>query len=121
MIPGVNFPSSGAIIEKVAQFGAQVRILPSVQDLVDGAVRVSRNMGVSEIAPRRSIQSGGVHPKVANSLQMATVLVTGAGGSIGSEIARQVVKLPISKLIIFDHDKIQSLNSIVSFRASTRQ
>jgi FlaA1/EpsC-like NDP-sugar epimerase len=113
MIAGASFPGGGGIIEKVAQFGAQVRILPTVQDLVNGAVRVSRNVGVSEIAPRRSIHSAGVHPKVVNSLRNRTVLVTGAGGSIGSEIARQIVKLPISKLIIFDHDEnsIFELNS----------
>jgi len=105
IVSGADIPRIGEIIEKAAQFGAQVRILPSTRDLISGDVRVSRRVEVSEIGPRRFEKGTAVDARVVKCLSDRVVLVTGAGGSIGSEIARQVSKLPISKLIIFDHDE----------------
>jgi FlaA1/EpsC-like NDP-sugar epimerase len=116
IIAGAESRFLGDIVAKVSEFGVQVRILPSARDLVRGAVRVSRTVGIDQIAPRRFVDDAVTHPLVINCLRQRTVLITGAGGSIGSEIARQVAKLPISKLIALDQDE----NSIFELTAQLR-
>jgi FlaA1/EpsC-like NDP-sugar epimerase len=93
------------IVAKVTEVGAQVRILPTARDLIRGRVRVSRTLRLEQLvsAPRQS--SANLHPDVVSCLDRRCVLVTGAGGSIGSEIARQIVKFPVSKLILLDQDE----------------
>jgi FlaA1/EpsC-like NDP-sugar epimerase len=105
IISGAESPAIGGIVAKATEFGAQVRILPTARDLVDGKVRVSRTVAIDQIAHQRLAGPAKAHPSVVNCLRGRTVLITGAGGSIGSEIARQVAKLPIAKLIVLDQDE----------------
>jgi len=73
--------------------------------LLGGKVRVSRNVGIDQVIDRWQENKNPTHPSVVESFRGRTVLVTGAGGSIGSEISRQVSNLDIKNLIVLDHDE----------------
>ncbi len=94
----------GSMIEAAAHFDVPVKFLPSVHDLISNKVRVSKPVGVESL---RNAQRIGREPKpyVVDALRDKVVLVTGAGGSIGSELVRQVSEAPIRKLILLDQDE----------------
>ena len=116
IVSGAESSSIGEIVSKATEFGAQVRILPTARDLIDGSVRVSRTVVIDQVAHKGYAKEAEAHPSVVNCLHQRTVLVTGAGGSIGSEIARQVAKLPIAKLVVLDQDE----NSIFELTGQLR-
>ncbi len=78
----------------------KLRVIPSVSELLDEHVKVSnlREVQIEDLLDRDPIE--GNLEAVKGYIQGKCVLVTGAGGSIGSEICRQVVKLGASRLIL---------------------
>lgn len=86
---------------------AQVKliVLPPVKEIIGGRVSLGslRPFNVTDLLGRRPIETD--LSQVAGYINGKVVLVTGAGGSIGSELARQVFKLGPSKLILVDRDE----------------
>ncbi|MEW6459351.1 MAG: nucleoside-diphosphate sugar epimerase/dehydratase [Bacillota bacterium] len=82
---------------------ADVRILPSMSRFLDRKVTLNHLEPVSpeDLLPRDPVQVN--LDEVAAYLQDRVVLVTGAGGSIGSEICRQCVRLRPRRLVLLDH------------------
>lgn len=101
-LPSVSRKKRNEIIEKLSLFSVHVRSLPSVADLTGGKVRVDDLLeidiedllGRSTVKPNESLLKVKITGKV--------VMVTGAGGSIGSELCRQISYLNPEKLILFD-------------------
>lgn len=94
-----------SLVRSVVQTCAKVpevklRVIPSVSELLDEHVKVSnlREVQIEDLLDRDPIE--GDLEAVKGYIQGKCVLVTGAGGSIGSEICRQVVKLGASRLIL---------------------
>jgi FlaA1/EpsC-like NDP-sugar epimerase len=110
-ITDVASPYAGEVIDTCADIGVEVRILPGPASVVRGDVRVSRRGG-PEFALGRRVTTKQPHGMVVEAFRDLCVLVTGAGGSIGSELSRQVAQLPVSSLILFDQDE----NSIFELR-----
>jgi FlaA1/EpsC-like NDP-sugar epimerase len=100
-----DFPNMAEIIRVASDLEITVKLLPSPQDLIDNKVRVSRNLTVDAIDSRDRNASSNISPVVVQCLSGRTVLVTGAGGSIGSEIVRQVSSLNLKKLIVLDNNE----------------
>jgi FlaA1/EpsC-like NDP-sugar epimerase len=96
-----------SIVEMAASVGATTRTVPSLNDLVSGRVQVSqlRPVEIEDLLRREAIATdlSGVRRIVSGQV----VLVTGAGGSIGSEICRQVASLEPSLLALLDHSENQ--------------
>ena len=96
-----------SIVEMAASVGATTRTVPSLNDLVSGRVQVSqlRPVEIEDLLRRDAISTdlSGVRSVVTGQV----VLVTGAGGSIGSEICRQVAALEPSLLLLLDHSENQ--------------
>ncbi|AGX87881.1 polysaccharide biosynthesis protein [Candidatus Symbiobacter mobilis] len=94
-----------AIIATLAGLPVHVRTLPSVADLASGKVTVRdfRELDVEDLLGRETV---GPHTDLlAHDLQGKVVLVSGAGGSIGSELTRQIVAQHPRTLLLLDHSE----------------
>lgn len=82
-----------------------LRVLPSVRETVGGRItaRDIRDLRIEDLLGRQEVETD--LEAVESIIQGRRVLVTGAGGSIGSEIARQIRSLSPSSLILLDHDE----------------
>lgn len=82
-----------------------LRVLPSVRELVGGRItaRDIRDLQIEDLLGRQQVETD--LEEVARILTGRRVLVTGAGGSIGSEIVRQVLDFSPASLVLLDHDE----------------
>jgi len=87
-----------------------VKTLPSIQDIVNGKVSVSdiKDLTVEDLLNREQVQPD--IELLCKNINSKVVLVTGAGGSIGSEISRQIVKLKPKKLILLELNEFALYN-----------
>ena len=103
---------SPELVERVLQTcenaGVTMKVLPGVSNLVNSvgsasALRLAREPRIEDLLGRTPVPID--LDTVRRSLEGRRVLVTGAGGSIGSEICRQVAELKPSSLVLLDHDE----------------
>lgn len=90
------------IVEHCREVPARFRILPGVGELIDGRVSVSRlrNVNLADLLGRSPVM---LDTHLLNrDITARTVMVTGAAGSIGAELCRQVARLSPSKLVMFE-------------------
>jgi FlaA1/EpsC-like NDP-sugar epimerase len=95
------------------QAEASIRVLPSVQETLGGKItaRDLRDLKIEDLLGRQQVKTDLV--SVARVLGGRRVLVTGAGGSIGSEIARQVLAFSPTQLVLLDHDESHLHNAMI--------
>jgi FlaA1/EpsC-like NDP-sugar epimerase len=90
------------IIELISPLNVHVRTIPSVSDLADGKIQINdlREINISDLLGRDSVKpnEGLMKIKITDKI----VMVTGAGGSIGSELCRQIIFLKPKQLILFE-------------------
>ncbi|MEK3888441.1 nucleoside-diphosphate sugar epimerase/dehydratase [Bacillus sp. FSL K6-3431] len=102
-IPSLSKKEVRRIYEVCAQTEAKVKIMPMIEDVMTGKVSVSalRNVEVEDLLGREPVELD--ISAISETISGSTVMVTGAGGSIGSEICRQICKFNPSKLILLGH------------------
>jgi FlaA1/EpsC-like NDP-sugar epimerase len=93
------------IVQETTQFGAEVRLLPSAANIMHDDVRISAQLNPEHVLTGPSSSLEKPHPEVVSGFEGKDVLITGAGGSIGSEISRQVSRLGVNKAILLDRDE----------------
>ncbi|TMV47495.1 polysaccharide biosynthesis protein [Paenibacillus mesophilus] len=116
-VPSVSKKETSKIIEVCKSTKAQLKIIPRIGDLVSGNVTVKeiRNVEVEDLLGREAIH---IDLKViANYVTNKTVLVTGAGGSIGSELCRQLARFKPKLLLLLG----QGENSIYAIEMELRR
>ena len=93
------------VAEEAAAAGVPVKILPDIADMIHDrvSVREARDLAIDDLLGRR--QADVDLEEVQSQFQGRRVLVTGGGGSIGSEIARQVAHMEPAALFLLDHDE----------------
>jgi len=91
------------IVNICTKLGVKTRTLPNTFELLDNRVRIDsiRDIQIEDLLKRDPIQTD--IKQVRNLIKSKTVLVTGAGGSIGSELCRQILSCNPSKLILLGH------------------
>jgi FlaA1/EpsC-like NDP-sugar epimerase len=97
--------------------GVSLRVLPSVREIVGGRVtaRDLRDLRIEDLLGRQQVQTDLA--SVRELLHGRRVLITGAGGSIGSEIARQVRAFGPSSLVLVDNDETHLHDLLVTIDA----
>lgn len=102
-IPSLDKQKLNDIHKAATDTGSEVLIMPNIDDVMAGKLEVSqlKKVEVEDLLGRDPIQldDAGISEQISGK----TILVTGAGGSIGSEICRQVVKYKPERLVILGH------------------
>jgi len=116
-IPSLHKRKLNEIFQECAKTKVKTQILPLLEDLVTGKVSVNqfRDVEVEDLLAREPIHID--IESIAESITEKVVLVTGAGGSIGSEIVRQVSKFNPRKLILLGHGE----NSIYTIEMEVKE
>ena len=101
-IPTCSPGDKKEILDICAGTGLQVQILPGMYQLVNGEVNVSklRNVDPQDLLGRAPIKVN--NDEIFKFISGKVVMVTGGGGSIGSELCRQIARAKPSLLLIFD-------------------
>lgn len=99
-MPSASKTRQRELIDLAIKTNASVKISPSVEDMLEkGGKRKIRKVEITDLLPRPEVK---LDKKVCSYLIGKTVLVTGGGGSIGSEICMQVAKYNPKTIVIFD-------------------
>lgn len=101
-IPSASKSTLKQLLTEVEKLSIKVRILPGLADLAQGKVLVSelKEVNINDLLGRLEVEAQ--EDLINKNIKNKIVLVTGAGGSIGSEISRQVIKAGAKKLILLD-------------------
>jgi FlaA1/EpsC-like NDP-sugar epimerase len=91
------------VVKAATEAGVQTRTVPGIFDIISGRVAVAslREVEIQDLLRRDPIQTDLEQVRVLATGE--TVLVTGAGGSIGSELCRQVARLEPAQLLVMGH------------------
>lgn len=104
-IPSASAEQIVGIYRLCKPAGVPIKILPSLAELVSGTVslRDARDLDIKDLLGRPTIETDV--GAISEYIQGHTVLVTGGGGSIGSELCRQIAKFSPRRLVVVDHDE----------------
>lgn len=106
-LPSISQKRRKEIISMLEPYSVHVRTVPGVSELAQGKIKVEdiREIDISDLLGR-----GSVEPSVEllnANIKNKSVLVTGAGGSIGSELCRQIIAHQPKQLILFEQSEFQ--------------
>lgn len=101
-MPSVDFAHKAGIINLCKEAGCEVKVVPGVYQLVNGEVSVSklRDVDIDDLLGREPVRVN--LDEILGYVENKVVMVTGGGGSIGSEICRQLAAHKVRQLIILD-------------------
>ncbi len=101
-VPGVSRTERTRIVRQFAQVPVHVLTLPAIGDLVDGSVSTEnlREIEITDLLGRDPVPPN--HLLLHRTVTERVVMITGAGGSIGSELCRQIALLKPSKIILVE-------------------
>jgi len=104
-IPSVSRDHRNAILERLRVYPVHVRTLPGLSDLASGKVTVQdfRELDIEDLLGRDPVPPDT--SLLAHNLAGKVVLVSGAGGSIGGELTRQIVWQRPRQLLLLDHNE----------------
>lgn len=126
-LPSASRQRRNEIIAQLQSLPVRIRSLPGLADLASGRVSVEdfRDLDIEDLLGREPVTS---QAESANfSLAGGVVLVTGAGGSIGGELSRQIALAGPSKLLLLDHSEYalyrihQELSALVAHSGASVQ
>lgn len=122
-LPNLGLFARRKLIKELSEFNLSIKIIPSIDSLILGKITINdfQSIELNDILDRNielDLSS------LRDELQNKVVLISGSGGSIGSELAKQIITNKPSKLVLIDHsefnlysiledlEKIKSLNNI---------
>lgn len=101
-LPSLSRSARKQILNDLERFAVKVQTIPGIKDVIEGKasqdeirdVEVEDLLGRDPVAPQAELMMANIYKKV--------VMVTGAGGSIGSELCRQIIRQKPTKIILFE-------------------
>jgi len=101
-MPSIDHEKRMAIIKKLQGFGVSIKTTPNLSDIISGKANLSdlHNISVVDLMSRPAVEAN--EEMAHQCVDGKSVLVTGAGGSIGSELCRQIIKRSPKKIILFE-------------------
>jgi len=104
-MPSLNRKRRNEILAEIRRAHVSVRTLPSMSDLAQGKVSISdlRELDIDDLLGRDPVSPN--HILLAKNILDKVVLVTGAGGSIGSELCRQILVIGPQKLLLIEQSE----------------
>jgi len=104
-MPSLSRKRRNEILSGIRGAHVSVRTLPSVTDLAQGKVSISdlRELDIDDLLGREPVMPN--HILLAMNVRSKVVMVTGAGGSIGSELCRQILAVGPSKLLLIEQSE----------------
>ncbi|MGW7774795.1 polysaccharide biosynthesis protein [Pseudomonas machongensis] len=104
-IPSATRARRREVLGALEKFPLHVRSVPSVMDLASGRVKVDdiQEVDIADLLGRDAVPAQG--DLLAHCITGKVVMVTGAGGSIGSELCRQIMMLKPRTLMLFEHSE----------------
>ena len=101
-LPRINRSKRNQIIEKLNTYKLSVKTLPSISEIVDGRITISdiKDLNIDDLLNREQVEPD--NQLLKKNINAKVVLVTGAGGSIGSELCRQIARLKPKKLLLLE-------------------
>ncbi len=105
-IPSISKSRQREIVRQLDSLSCEVQILPSYVEMIEGKNILDSLHPVSPDALLGRDKLDSILPNIANSYKNKSVLVSGAGGSIGAELCRQVMKFLPSKLVLFEQSEL---------------
>ena len=120
-IPSASQSDLQQIFSRLSSLPVQVRALPGLAELINGKVNTEqlRHLSIEDLLSRPPVHS--IDALMDENLRQKIVLVTGAGGSIGSELCREIITHGPAKLIVFDVSEYalyKIMNDLESFNAA---
>ncbi len=101
-MPSISRARRRQIIEEFAEVSVKIKQLPSLHEIADGQVTVStmRPVDILDVLDRQTVEPDAM--LLSKNIAGKNILVTGAGGSIGSELCRQIIKNKPQCLILYE-------------------
>lgn len=101
-LPSASRSERKQVLSKLERFSVEVQTIPGIMDVIEGRassdeildVDIDDLLGREPVSPQSDLLQSNIYNKV--------VMVTGAGGSIGSELCRQIIRLQPTKLVLFE-------------------
>ena len=101
-VPSMSRSKRKKIVDELRQFSVHVQTLPQIQDIVAGKVTIAdlREVEVDDLLGRDAVRPNEL--LMGRTIVGKTVMVTGAGGSIGSELCRQIMAIGPRRLVLVE-------------------
>ncbi len=101
-MPSISISERKSIVEKLEKFSVKIKLMPVMSDIINGKTKINnlKNITIEEILEREIIPP--IEELMTPDIKNRNVLVTGAGGSIGSELCKEIIKNGPKTLILLD-------------------
>ena len=121
-MPSINRKRRNEILLTISQAKVAVRTLPSVNELAQGKVQTSdlRELDIDDLLGREAVPPDAI--LLSKNITKKVVLVTGAGGSIGSELCRQILDLTPCTLLLVEQSEfaLYQIHSELNVKAQAK-
>jgi FlaA1/EpsC-like NDP-sugar epimerase len=104
-IPSLPYNIKKNILTQLQKYPMQIKAMPSLKDLVEGPVKINdlKALSIKDLLGRNTVEPN--LELMSKNIKDKVVLITGAGGSIGSELSRQIIKCKPKTLLLLDNSE----------------